>query len=247
MDRPVFILTEEEVEDLRILAKGILRSLPGKDASIGLLHEKRRKRAKKVPRRKRKPNDEVGDRNGVRTPMQWSPDRNGGFSRCDPARLYAPLIMDPVYGYESVNVEAQSRSLSSLLSATKRLISVRKSTLAFGRGTMTFIRPANRSVLAYVRQYRDEVILCVANLSRAAQATELDLSPWKDRIPQEMLGRTRFPEGLDSAITASIMAAGIEYIICKPADIEERPYIRRYLKELLIEHQTLRVYRADIP
>ncbi|MEY9594580.1 trehalose synthase-fused probable maltokinase [Bradyrhizobium yuanmingense] len=101
--------------------------------------------------------------------------------------------MDPVYGYESVNVEAQSRSLSSLLSATKRLISVRKSTLAFGRGSMTFIRPANRAVLAYVRQYRDEVILCVANLSRAAQATELDLSPWKDRIPQEMLGRTRFP------------------------------------------------------
>src|SRR6202162_5057385 len=101
--------------------------------------------------------------------------------------------MDPVYGYASVNVEAQSRSLSSLLSATKRLIAVRKSTLAFGRGTMTFIRPINRSVLAYVRQYQDEVILCVANLSRSAQATELDLSAWKDRIPLEMLGRTRFP------------------------------------------------------
>ena len=135
----------------------------------------------------------LGDRNGVRTPMQWTPDRNGGFSRCDPARLYAPTIMDPVYGYESVNVEAQSRSLSSLLSWTKRLIAVRKSTLAFGRGTMTFIRPANRSVLAYVRQYQDEVILCVANLSRSAQATELDLSAWKGRIPLEMLGRTRFP------------------------------------------------------
>jgi maltose alpha-D-glucosyltransferase/alpha-amylase len=135
----------------------------------------------------------LGDRNGVRTPMQWTPDRNGGFSRADPARLYAPTIMDPVYGYESVNVEAQSRSLSSLLSATKRLIAVRKSTLAFGRGTMTFIRPANRSVLAYVRRYGDEVILCVANLSRSAQATELDLSAWKDRIPLEMLGRTRFP------------------------------------------------------
>ena len=135
----------------------------------------------------------LGDRNGVRTPMQWSPDRNGGFSRADPARLYAPTIMDPVYGYESVNVEAQSRSLSSLLSATKRLISVRKSTLAFGRGTMTFIRPVNRSVLCYVRQYQDEVILCVANLSRSAQATELDLSAWKGRIPLEMLGRTRFP------------------------------------------------------
>jgi maltose alpha-D-glucosyltransferase/alpha-amylase len=135
----------------------------------------------------------LGDRNGVRTPMQWTPDRNGGFSRADPARLYAPTIMDPVYGYEAVNVEAQSRSLSSLLSATKRLISVRKSTLAFGRGSMTFIRPTNRAVLAYVRQYQDEVILCVANLSRAAQATELDLSPWKERIPLEMLGRTRFP------------------------------------------------------
>ena len=135
----------------------------------------------------------LGDRNGVRTPMQWTPDRNGGFSRADPARLYAPTIMDPVYGYQSVNVEAQSRSLSSLLSATKRLIAVRKSTLAFGRGTMTFIRPENRSVLCYVRQYQDEIILCVTNLSRSAQATELDLSAFKDRIPLEMLGRTRFP------------------------------------------------------
>ncbi len=135
----------------------------------------------------------LGDRNGVRTPMQWTPDRNGGFSRSDPARLYAPVIMDPVYGYEAVNVEAQSRSLSSLLSATKRLISVRKSTLAFGRGSMIFIRPVNRSVLAYIRQYEGEAILCVANLSRSAQATELDLSAFRERVPIEMLGRTRFP------------------------------------------------------
>jgi maltose alpha-D-glucosyltransferase/alpha-amylase len=135
----------------------------------------------------------LGDRNGVRTPMQWTSDRNGGFSRTDPARLYAPMIMDPVYGYEAVNVEAQSRSLGSLLSATKKLIAIRKSTAAFGRGSMVFIRPANRAVLAYVRQYHDEVILCVANLSRSAQATELDLSAWKGRIPLEMLGRSRFP------------------------------------------------------
>ena len=135
----------------------------------------------------------LGDRNGVRTPMQWSPDRNGGFSRADPARLYAPVIMDPVYGYEAVNVEAQSRSLSSLLSWTKRLISVRKSSPAFGRGSITFVRPVNRAILAYIRQYGDEIILCVANLSRAAQACELDLSPWKDRVPLEMLGRTSFP------------------------------------------------------
>src|SRR5258708_12917324 len=125
----------------------------------------------------------LGDRNGVRTPMQWSPDRNGGFSRADPARLYAPTIMDPVYGYESVNVEAQSRSLSSLLSATKRLISVRKSTLAFGRGTMAFIRPVNRSVLAYVRQHGDEGILCVANLSRSAQAPQLNPSALQHLLP----------------------------------------------------------------
>lgn len=135
----------------------------------------------------------LGDRNGVRTPMQWSPDRNGGFSRADPAKLYAPPIMDPVYGYEAVNVEAQTRNLSSLLNWTKRLIAVRKSSPAFGRGSITFIRPANRAILAYVRQYGDEVILCVANLSRAAQATELDLSPWKERVPLEMLGRTSFP------------------------------------------------------
>jgi maltose alpha-D-glucosyltransferase/alpha-amylase len=101
--------------------------------------------------------------------------------------------MDSVYGYEAVNVEAQSRSLSSLLSATKKLIAVRKSTLAFGRGSLTFIRPANRAVLSYVRQLGDEVILCVANLSRSAQATELDLSAFKDRVPLEMLGRTHFP------------------------------------------------------
>ncbi|MFL6799602.1 MAG: maltose alpha-D-glucosyltransferase [Xanthobacteraceae bacterium] len=135
----------------------------------------------------------LGDRNGVRTPMQWTPDRNGGFSRCDPARLYLPMIMDPVYGYEAVNVEAQSRSLSSLLSWTKRLISVRKSSKIFGRGSLTLIRPANRSVFVYVRQYQGDVLLCVANLSRSAQAAEIDLSPWRGRIPFELLGRTNFP------------------------------------------------------
>ncbi len=135
----------------------------------------------------------LGDRNGVRTPMQWTPDRNGGFSRADPAQLYLPPIMDPVYGFSAVNVEAQSRSLSSFLNWMKRLIAVRKSTQVFGRGTLTFIRPVNRTVLAYVRQLGDEAILCVANISRAAQAVELDMSPWKGRIPQEMLGRTKFP------------------------------------------------------
>jgi maltose alpha-D-glucosyltransferase/alpha-amylase len=135
----------------------------------------------------------LGDRNGVRTPMQWTPDRNGGFSRCDPARLYAPMIMDPVYGYEAVNVEAQSRSLGSLLNWTKRLVAIRKSRKVFGRGTLTFIRPTNRSVLVYVRQYQGDVLLCVANLSRSAQAAEIDLSPWRGRTPLELLGNKDFP------------------------------------------------------
>ena len=135
----------------------------------------------------------LGDRNGVRTPMQWTSDRNGGFSRCDPARLYLPVIMDPVYGHQSVNVEAQQRSPSSLLNWMKRLIGVRRSNNAFSRGTLRFIRPTNRTVIAYVRQHENETIVCVANLSRSAQAAEIDLSPWKGRVPMEMLGRTAFP------------------------------------------------------
>ena len=135
----------------------------------------------------------LGDRNGVRTPMQWTSDRNGGFSRCDPARLFLPVIMDPVYGHQSVNVEAQLRSPSSFLSWMKRLIGVRRSNNAFSRGTLSFIRPANRTVLAYVRQHENDTIVCVANLSRSAQAAQIDLSPWKGRVPLEMLGRTAFP------------------------------------------------------
>jgi maltose alpha-D-glucosyltransferase/alpha-amylase len=103
------------------------------------------------------------------------------------------MIMDPVYGYDAVNVEAQTRSLSSLLNWMKRLIGVRKSTQVFGRGSLSFIRPKNRAVLVYVRQYGNETILCIANLSRCAQAAEIDLSPWKGRLPREMLGRSEFP------------------------------------------------------
>ena len=111
----------------------------------------------------------LGDRNGVRTPMQWTSDRNGGFSRCDPARLFLPVIMDPVYGHQSVNVEAQLRSPSSFLSWMKRLIGVRRSSNAFSRGSLRFVRPTNRTVICYVRQHENETIVCVANLSRSAQ------------------------------------------------------------------------------
>jgi maltose alpha-D-glucosyltransferase/alpha-amylase len=135
----------------------------------------------------------LGDRNGVRTPMQWSPDRNAGFSRADPQQLYLPPIMDPIYGYESVNVEAQLRDRSSLLNWMKRMLLVRKSSLAFGRGTLRFIRPGNRKVLVYLREHGEDVILCVANLARSAQPVTLDLAAFKGMVPTELLGRTPFP------------------------------------------------------
>ncbi len=135
----------------------------------------------------------LGDRDGVRTPMQWSPDRNAGFSRADPARLFLPPIMDPVFGYEAVNVEAQNRSPSSLLNWLKGLIAARKSTRAFGRGTLAFLRPGNRKVLAYLRQDENDTVLCLANLSRAPQPVELDLAEFNGRVPVELLGRSAFP------------------------------------------------------
>ena len=135
----------------------------------------------------------LGDRNGLRTPMQWSPDRNAGFSRADPQQLYLPPIMDPVYGYQAVNVEAQSRDRSSLLNWMKRLLQVRRSSQAFGRGTLRFIRPGNRRVLVYLRQYAGDTILCVANLSRSAQPVELDLADHRGAVPIELLGRAAFP------------------------------------------------------
>jgi maltose alpha-D-glucosyltransferase/alpha-amylase len=136
----------------------------------------------------------LGDRNGVRTPMQWTPDRNGGFSRADPARLYLPPLMDPVYGYQAINVEAQSRSPSSLLNWTKRMIAVRQSRKVFGRGALKLIYPKNRRILAYLREYGDETVLCIANLSRHAQPVELDLSGFRGLVPVELVGRVPFPQ-----------------------------------------------------
>ena len=135
----------------------------------------------------------LGDRNGVRTPMQWTPDRNAGFSRADPQRLYLPPIMDAIYGYEAVNVEAQSRDPSSLLNWMRRILAVRKTSQAFGRGQLKFLRPGNRKILAYLRELGDEAILCVANLGRSAQPVELDLKAYRGRVPVELMGRTAFP------------------------------------------------------
>ncbi len=135
----------------------------------------------------------LGDRDGVRTPMQWSMDRNGGFSKADSARLYLPLIMDPVYGYQAVNVEAQERDPSSMLRFMRRMIALRRQHKAFGRGSMEFVKPDNRAILAFTRRYKSETILVIANLSRFVQPAELDLSEFKGHIPVEMIGRTEFP------------------------------------------------------
>jgi maltose alpha-D-glucosyltransferase/alpha-amylase len=135
----------------------------------------------------------LGDRNGVRTPMQWSGDRNAGFSRANPQQLYLPVIIDPEYHYESVNVEAQQNNPNSLLWWMKRLIGLRKHHKAFGRGSLEFLKPANRRVLAFVRRYQDECVLVVANLSRLMQHVELDLAAFAGLTPVEMLGHNALP------------------------------------------------------
>jgi maltose alpha-D-glucosyltransferase / alpha-amylase len=145
--------------------------------------------------------DEIGmgdniylkDRDGVRTPMQWSADRNAGFSRARPERLYAQPIRDVVYGYQSVNVESQMENKSSLLNWTKDIIALRKKHKVFGRGTLEFIEPENRKVLVYVRKYEQQIVLVVSNLSRNAQSVSIDLSSYDGYVPLEMFGNTAFP------------------------------------------------------
>ncbi|HYT27036.1 MAG TPA: maltose alpha-D-glucosyltransferase [Actinomycetota bacterium] len=135
----------------------------------------------------------LGDRDGVRTPMQWTGDRNAGFSRADPAALYLPFLMDPVYGYQAQNVEAQERVSTSLLQWIRRMLQVRKQHPVFGQGDYEPLYPDNRRVLAFVRQLGDDVVIVIANLSRFAQPVELDLGRWHGLVPEEMFGRTPFP------------------------------------------------------
>jgi maltose alpha-D-glucosyltransferase/alpha-amylase len=138
-------------------------------------------------------NVHLGDRNGVRTPMQWSSNRNADFSTAESERLYLPVINDPIYGYQVVNVAAQAKTPSSLLNTMKRLIAARKRSRAFGRGTIEFLHPKNQAVLAFLRQWEDETLLVVANLAATSQPVELDLSRHRGAVPIELLGSTRFP------------------------------------------------------
>jgi maltose alpha-D-glucosyltransferase/alpha-amylase len=135
----------------------------------------------------------LGDRDGVRTPMQWSPDRNGGFSQGDTGRLHLPVNMDAVHGYQALNVEAQQKNTSSLLHWTRRMIQVRKENPAFGLGSLRDLGGSNPSVLSYVREFGDDILLCVNNLSRFAQATSLDLRDWAGWMPREVIGSVDFP------------------------------------------------------
>ncbi len=173
----------------------------------------------------------LGDRNGVRTPMQWTSDRNAGFSRAVPARLYAPVIMDPIWGYQAVNVEGQLSDQSSLIHWTRNMIALRKLFKVFGRGTQEFLAPDNRKVLAYIRQYThedgaQEIVLCVANLSRFAQPVSLDLSRFTGMIPVEMLGYVPFPAIDKTPYALSLAPYSFLWLELQPAsEVPEAPTV----------------------
>ena len=159
----------------------------------------------------------LGDRNGVRTPMQWSPDRNAGFSKANPQQLYLPTIIDPEYHYESVNVENQQRNLSSLFWWMRRLLRVREKVKAFASGTIEFLHPENAKVLAYLRRLGDEVVLVVANLSRFAQVVELDLAAFAGMVPEELFGNAIFPEIKQTPMVFTLGPHGFYWLALRPA------------------------------
>jgi maltose alpha-D-glucosyltransferase/alpha-amylase len=167
----------------------------------------------------------LGDRNGVRTPMQWTSDHNAGFSRADPAPLYAPPIMDPVYGYEAINVAAQERSPFSLLHWMKRMIALRRQHKIFGRGTLRFLAVDNRKVLAYARTYEDQTIVAVANLARTAQPATIDLGAYKGLAPVEMIGGAEFPRVGDAPyfLTLAPYASYWFALVRNPPPVSVRP------------------------
>ena len=167
----------------------------------------------------------LGDRDGVRTPMQWSADRNGGFSKADPQQLYLPPIMDANYGYQTINVEAQQRDPSSLLNWTRRMIQVRKTHAAFGRGSLTFLYPRNRKILAFLREHEGQTLLCVFNLARSAQAVELDLSAHAGAVPVELTGNSAFPPIGDLTYMLTLPAYGFYWFILAGEEEEPRWHV----------------------
>ena len=166
----------------------------------------------------------LGDRNGVRTPMQWSPDRNAGFSRANPQKLYLPVNIDPEYHYEALNVETQNNNPHSLLWWMKRMIAQRKQHPAFGRGKMEFLFPGNRKILAFVREFEDEKILVVANLSRFTQCAELDLSKHREAVPVEVFGRNRFPAITEQPYLLSLGPHAFQWFHLQPREHSQESF-----------------------
>jgi maltose alpha-D-glucosyltransferase/alpha-amylase len=164
----------------------------------------------------------LGDRDGVRTPMQWTSDRNGGFSRADFAQLFLPPLMDPVYGYQAVNVEAQLRTPMSFLRWLRRFIELRKQHPVFGVGTYTVLTPENPRIFAHIRSFSEDIVLCVHNLARSAQAVELDLAPFAGRVPVELFGRARFPAIGELPYLLTLAPRGFFWFqLVDPADEQE--------------------------
>jgi len=192
----------------------------------------------------------LGDRNGVRMPMQWSADRNAGFSRTNPQRLYLPINIDPEYHYEAINVEAQQNNPDSLLWWMKHLIALRKRFKAFGRGSLEFILSENRKVLAFIRRYEDEAILVVANLSRLAQHVSLNLTEFKEKIPVEIFGQAEFPRIGEALyfVTLSPYAFywfSIESRQPEPSDLQTRPAVEVSVPTLALAGEWKDVYKRE--
>ena len=179
----------------------------------------------------------LGDRDGVRTPMQWSGDRNAGFSRAKPQQLYLPTIIDSVYGHQVINVEAQADDPSSLLNWMRRMITVRRQHPAFGRGVMVLLYPRNRKILAYLREHEGKAYLCVANLADSAQAVELDLSRHRGTVPIELTGRSAFPPIGDLPYMLTLPAYGFYWFAL--SDEGETPSWHEAMPEILPEFMTL--------
>ncbi len=169
----------------------------------------------------------LGDRNGCRTPMQWSPDRNAGFSEANPQQLHLPIIIDPEYHYEAINVENQQKNLSSLLWWTRRVIAMRKSFKAFSRGSIEFLFPENAKVLAFLRRYEDEIVLGVVNLSRFSQFAELDLSRFAGSVPMEIIGRTPFPPIKKTPYFLTLNGHSSHWFLLQPQSKRDRAVKKR--------------------
>jgi maltose alpha-D-glucosyltransferase / alpha-amylase len=160
----------------------------------------------------------LGDRDAVRTPMQWTPDRNAGFSTCNPGQLNLPVIMDPIYGHQVTNVEAQAASSTSFLHWSRRMIEVRKQNPAFGVGSWEDLGGSNPSVFSFVRTFGDDIVLCVNNLSRFPQPVELDLRRWEGMHPVELLGTVQFPDIGELPYLLTIAGHGFYWFRLTPAE-----------------------------